>query len=316
MRIVIVGAGALGMMYGLRLLRGGGNVTFVTRSAEQANLLADRGGILYEDGEELRIRTSTVPMTGVAALREDELPGQSDWIWITVKQAHLTDELLEVISLLCARGASVLCLQNGIGHLGRIADRLPPGTRVLPAISTEGALRESPGKVRYTGRGMLTFGALRADGACAEEEEITQKMLVGVLAEAGISAELSNQMENRIYEKLLINAVINPLTAIFGVKNGELPLHPSRLRLMTALFKESRTILVRCGLNEDSGTWEKVLAVCEATAANESSMLRDVQAGRATEIDWINGGIAGLAREANLPSPLNDAVAAMVRALH
>ncbi|MFB9325437.1 ketopantoate reductase family protein [Paenibacillus aurantiacus] len=316
MRIIIVGAGSLGMMYGLRLARGGTGVTFVTRSGEQASLLAEKGGILVENGEDCHVSVNAVSMASCAALGEEELPSEGDWIWLTVKQAQLTEELLAAVSSLCARGAAVLCLQNGIGHLTRIARGLPAGTRIVPAISTEGALRESPGKVRYTGRGSLTFGALRPDMPGAEEEEITQKMLVDVLSVAGISAELSNQMENRIYEKLLINAVINPLTAIYGVKNGELPLHPVRLRLMSALFIESRAILARVGLNEDAGSWEKVLAVCEATAANESSMLRDVQAGRATEIDWINGGIAALAREAELPSPLNDAVAVMVRALH
>ncbi|TYP77969.1 ketopantoate reductase family protein [Paenibacillus methanolicus] len=316
MRIFIVGAGSLGMMYGLRLARGGARITFVTRSVEQASLIAGKGGKLVEDGEEFVVVAKAVSMSDGMALAEDELPGAGDWIWITVKQAHLTDELLASVSSLSARGAAVLCLQNGIGHLPRIAAALPAGTLIVPAISTEGALRESPDIVRYTGRGTLMFGPLRPGKTNAEEEEITQKMLVSVLEEAGITAELSNQMENRIYEKLLINAVINPLTAIFGVKNGELPLHPSRLRLMSALFMESRAILARSGLNEEYGSWEKVLAVCEATAANESSMLRDVQSGRATEIDWINGGIAGLAREAGIPSPLNDAVAAMVRALH
>ncbi|MFD2125186.1 ketopantoate reductase family protein [Paenibacillus xanthanilyticus] len=291
-------------------------MTFVTRSDEQASLIAGQGGELVEEGEQFHVAANAVSITQCEALREDELPAAGDWIWLTVKQAHLSDELLSAVALLSARGAAVLCLQNGIGHLPRIVGALPAGTLVVPAISTEGALRESPGKVRYTGRGNLIFGPLHPGMRSAEEEEITQKMLVSVLAEAGISAELSNQMENRIYEKLLINAVINPLTAIFGVKNGELPLHPSRLRLMSALFMESRAILERSGLSEEYGSWEKVLAVCEATAANESSMLRDVQAGRTTEIDWINGGIAELARAAGIRSPLNDAVAAMVRALH
>jgi 2-dehydropantoate 2-reductase len=309
-RIYVVGAGAIGLLYASRLSRSGIPVTLVTRTAEQAAAVNERGVLLEEKGvwSEIAVQAAAFDdLSGGGAAPA----GEGDWIWLTVKQPHLREPLLGALRRLAGERARVIAMQNGIGHLDLLRGELPD-VSLYAAISTEGALREHETAVRHTGEGSLTFG-LWPEGA--PEHDPAQKMLLQLLEAAGISSFLSNEMHNRVYHKLLVNAVINPLTAIYGVSNGKLPEDGVRLALMKALHAESLRILQAAGMQDDGDSWERLIDVCRQTAANESSMLRDVKAGRTTEVDWINGGISSLARKYGMPSPLNDAVTAIVKAL-
>lgn len=309
MRIWIVGAGAIGLMYGARLA-GSSSVQAVmlTRSEAQAEALR-HSGILFEGygGDAM----SAVPVHAKPIADQQGAADAEDWIWLTVKQTHLTDELIASLVRLCSGGASLLCLQNGIGHMERLQEALP-STRLYAAISTEGALRLNEVSVKHTGSGQLVFGQWCKP---VMDAFTSQKMLLDVLEAAGIKGLMSNEMVNRVYHKLLINAVINPLTAMFKVTNGELPNDPNRRQLMAALHAECEAVLIAGGMDRDGDAWERLLDICSLTASNESSMLADVKSGRKTEIDWINGGIASIAEQQRLKTPLNDALITIVKAL-
>ncbi|WP_194843378.1 ketopantoate reductase family protein [Paenibacillus sp. B01] len=235
------------------------------------------------------------------------------WHVLAVKQSALGPELLRQLAALLRPGDSLLCLQNGIGHLERLARTLP-GIRLYAGVTSEGALRVGAREVVHAGAGELHYGpALGADGSASADP-----LLAGwrqALQRAGIAAFLSNDVEDRIYRKLLLNAVINPLTALLDVPNGRLPEHPQGIRLMKALHEESLSILVSAGFAATGEEWERLLDVCRRTAANTSSMLADVRAGRPTEIASINGELARLAARHGVPAPLNEAAAALVHAL-
>jgi len=316
LRIWIIGAGAIGLLYGLRLARAGAETFFYTRTKEQAAVLNTQGATLKENGEASLLQIQALPIGEPV-----EAAAPEDWIWITVKQPDMDDDLLRQIAALASEGASVLSLQNGIGHLPVLHASLPHSP-IYAAITTEGALRHNLHTVDHTGVGQLAFGLAYSgnDAISSKTVEKSQKMLRTALKAAGIDVLLSNEskeMESRLYQKLLINAVVNPLTAIYGVKNGELPEEPLRRAMMTALHHESAAILQDANLLHDpeEESWDRLIAVCSKTAANESSMLRDIKSGRHTEIQWINGGIRAIARQLHKPSPLNDAVIAMVQAL-
>ncbi|SFS85306.1 2-dehydropantoate 2-reductase [Paenibacillus sp. BC26] len=308
MRMIIVGAGALGLLYGARLAEAGMEVVILTRSDEQAKLLRKEGiRLTKRDGAQSRVsvQASTINTYKPDALR------QEDWIWLCVKQVHLSEQLLRQLGRLTAAGCSVLALQNGIGHLDLLG-KVCPKEQLNAAITTEGAMRIDDYSVHHTGSGTIMFGSWLKN---EEKASKPQKMLLKALIGAGIEGKLSNEMENVVYRKLLINAVINPLTGIFGVRNGELPSEPSRLRWMKALHEESERILVHAGMMKDADSWDQLLHICEATAGNQSSMLRDVLAGRTTEIDWINGGIVSLAKRMQVPAPMNEAVLTLIQTL-
>ena len=217
----------------------------------------------------------------------------------------------------------------------KLAVRLP-GVPLYAAVTTEGALRVGPASVRLTGKGRTvigpypaagsrdangTGGAHAPDGSRSPDAmppsvaEKRQNLLVDTLAAAGIEAVLSNNIMEHVYGKLLVNAVVNPLTALFRVKNGDLPADPVRFGIMKALFRETLAVLAASGMRTDGGEWDRLLDVIRRTAENRSSMLADVEAGRRTEIDAINGGVVRLARQAGVAAPLNAAVAALIGAI-
>lgn len=284
----------------------------LTRTSAQAQRLNLEGAALLEGDQTFIVRLQADVLSD---RRVTASPG--DWIWLTVKQTHMDDSFIDGVAKLAGQGASVLSLQNGIGHMPRLRAALPRNP-LYAAITTEGALKVDARTIRYTGKGEIAFGTNDSEilPNKTEAEELSQKMLLHALQSAGIKASLSNEMDNRTYTKLLINAVINPLTALYGVKNGELPKDPLRMTMMAALHDECLTILTAAGMLDDGEAWQRLLMVCEHTASNESSMLKDVREGRSTEIDWINGGIATLAQRMKMPSPLNDAVTIIIKALH
>ncbi|AJY76355.1 ketopantoate reductase family protein [Paenibacillus beijingensis] len=327
MRFVVVGGGAIGLLYAARLALSGCGVHVVTRTAQQAAMLAGEGIRFILDGREAvaAVEASSSERSGA------DVPA-AQWVLLTVKQTSLDAAAADALSRLLMPGAGLICMQNGIGHVEMLQERLPHA-QIYAAVTSEGALREDAGSVRMTGSGELHFGrapqsfanrdiaGAEGSGKEAGNYELapqagdSEKMLLGALRKAGINAWLSNDMGNRIYRKLLINSVINPLTAIYDVENGRLPEHPSRLALMRGLHAEAEAVLIRAGMEPASDSWERLLEICMLTAPNISSMLGDVRGGRLTEVDWINGGVVRLARRLGMEAPLNEAVRRMVHAL-
>ncbi|WP_053375486.1 ketopantoate reductase family protein [Paenibacillus sp. FJAT-27812] len=326
MRIDVVGGGSLGLLYGAKLADAGADVTIWTRSEKQALLVAEQGIRLIELGGTserlIRVRSEWMERASERRWMKDQNLKKADyrWVLLTVKQTDLDDRLLERLAQLTNSpindGTAMLCLQNGIGHLEQIQSKLP-NMPLHAAVTTEGAKRLDSRTVEHTGRGQLWLGKWGENGRKENESLVfPQNMLVSMLQSAGFASFLSNDLENRIFHKLLINAVINPLTAIFDVENGQLPEHPIREKLMRELYAESELILVNAGMSMPKDGWQLIIDVCRQTSRNISSMLSDVRAGRVTEIDAINGGVARLAGKQGLEAPLNRAITELVQALH
>ncbi|WP_162341789.1 ketopantoate reductase family protein [Paenibacillus paridis] len=324
MRIDVVGAGAIGLLYGGRLAEAGAEVTVWTRTMAQAEMIAGSGIRLRDLGERNeRIVPLKSGWIGQASALENaetasEQGGAYRWIWLTVKQTDINDELLAALKIMTSGSerTAVVCLQNGIGHLERIKEELP-AIPLFAAVTTEGAKRLDMRSVDHTGRGQLWLGEWKGEPLFPEAwHDLSQQLLISMLQTAGFSSTLSNELNNRIFNKLLINAVINPLTAIFDVENGDLPNHPTRETLMRSLYAETERVLVTAGMNAPEDGWRLILDVCRQTSRNISSMLSDVRAGRITEIDAINGGVVRLAKRHGLQAPLNQAIAELVQALH
>ncbi|MDQ0059389.1 ketopantoate reductase family protein [Paenibacillus harenae] len=322
-QIHVVGAGSIGLLISAKLAAAGARVTIWTRTMEQAELIAKQGLLLHRlDGKEqaVRLRSDWIEHANANPTIEHA----SKWIIITVKQTHLDDPLLSRIAALAGPAregqafTAVLALQNGIGHMRKIGDAMA-GMPLYAAVTSDGARRLDMRTVSHTGAGELWFGSMDEKGSNGDNRSGNeQKMLLKTLQSAGFAAFLSNdseEMMDRIYNKLLVNAVINPLTSIFDVNNGDLPNHPRREALMRALYAESEMILVKAGMTPPREGWQSVLDVCGRTSGNISSMLSDVRAGRSTEIEAINGGIADLAERHGINAPLNLAVIALIEAM-
>lgn len=311
MLIEIAGGGAIGLSWAVRLAAAGVGTRLWTRTREQAERIRAEGAALAAPEGAVRAALDARPAEPEAATdAAGAAAGRERWIIAAMKSHQLAAEpAVRFLRALAGGGsAPVVCLANGIGHMERLAARMPD-VPLLAAVTTEGALREGPAAVRLTGAGRTVIGEHPAVG------RKRQKLLVDTLSSAGIAAALSNNIMEHVYGKLLVNAVVNPLTALFRVKNGELPGDPVRLQLMKALFRETLAVLEASGMRTDGGEWERLLDVIRLTAENRSSMFADVEAGRPTEIKAINGGVVRLARKAGLAAPLNEAVAALIGAI-
>ncbi|MEK8129702.1 2-dehydropantoate 2-reductase [Paenibacillus filicis] len=321
-RYTLIGAGALGILFAVRLARTGVSVEMAVRREEQASLIAGRGLSLLEAGEhelvaEPSVRLLSDPTVRVrGGIKEAEDAGRADgphFIILAVKQHAITLELAESIRGLMGPDTWVVCLQNGIGHAEKLARSIHP-ERLLLAVTTEAALRLSDRASSHTGQGETHIGSF-TDGLEAQLSQAAKKKLVKELEMAGFRSFLSNNIKSRIWQKLLINAAINPLTAILQVHNGTLLELDGALELMHELVNEGTRLAEAYGIGLENDLWLTVREVCTRTAANRSSMLQDLGAERPTEIEAITGSMLELARESGLELRSHQSVYLLVKAL-
>ena len=282
------------------LQKTGATLELVDHSPERAHVLSK--GIRWE-GMNTDF-TFQVPVT--VGLR---VPEDKDLVIVCVK-AYDTESVVRDLSAAGYRGP-VMTLQNGVENADIIARGLP-ASPLIAGVTSEGANLVSASHLRHAGRGKTSFGALsegKPAGAFLAE-------VVALFRAAGLDAELSGEPQSLIWGKVLVNAGINALTAVLGVRNGRLlEIEPAR-RLMSELVLEAWEVIQRKNLSPGySDPVARVEEVCRQTAENFSSMYADIKKGRRTEIDSINGAIVREGARVNVPCPRNHALAELVRAL-
>lgn len=315
MNIWVVGAGSIGMLLAAKLALAGQAVRVVTHSEEQARAIMDEGLRLVEGDNEYVARPEAIAFRQLKRLASAAVQSP-DWLLLTVKQQHLTDELMTVLGKWCARGTRLLAWQNGIGHVERLADYIP-ASRLDTAVTTEGARKNSLNEIHHTGFGMTRIGCAIEPGEAEERQgaEQRQKKLIAALHMAGFEVSLSNNMREIAWNKLLVNAVINPLTALLQVPNGRLLELEPLMPLMRSLYEEGVEAAHAENVRLQEDLWEQVLEVCRRTANNASSMLQDVTVGRPTEIDWVNGALLQVARKHGLTLMANSTMYRLIKSI-
>ncbi|KRF32180.1 ketopantoate reductase family protein [Paenibacillus sp. Soil787] len=314
MRIMIVGAGSLGLLFAAKLSAFCEHMTVIARSREQADELAQKGIELVGTAESIRTTRSGV-IDFRYYLEEAGTASSSlhhfDYIFLMVKQPAITQELINNLKSQMSKDTYLISFQNGIGHEVSLGKELGRDS-LLFAVTTEGARREGLTTVTHTGHGVSYIGKTEDSDHVVDSTHI---LLIEMLEKAGFHTMMSKNMDVRIWSKLTINAVINPLTAILRVKNGELLLSPWARALMNDLYQETRLVATAKGIFLPDELWDTLLSVCEATSLNHSSMLQDIEQSRRTEIDHINGSLVKLAKELNLEIPTHQTVYQLVKAL-
>jgi 2-dehydropantoate 2-reductase len=196
-----------------------------------------------------------------------------------------------------------ITLQNGIGNRLTLACRLGEERTAL-GITTYGASLLGPGRVRPGGDGQIVLTS----------PQVTRPV-GSVLEGAGFEVEYTDDASALQWAKLLINAAINPLTALLDVTNGELLQRPSARALMTASALETATVASVMDIQMPfANPVAAVEEVAHRTAANRSSMLQDIQRSAPTEIDAINGAIVKAGEESGVPTPVNRTLWLLIKA--
>jgi 2-dehydropantoate 2-reductase len=295
MDIVVFGAGSLGSLLGGVLAREH-DVTLVGRDPHVAAVSED--GLRVEGEFDAETTPdATTDGTGLAA----------DVALVTVK-AFDTPEAAAAL----ATGAfdAVCSLQNGMGNEETLADALD--CEVLAGTATCGAILEAPGVIECTGTGRIVVGA--ADGGTSAMAD----RLAGAFASVGFDAAAVVDMPRRLWTKLAVNAGINAVTALARVDNGALLDAEGNDLARAAARETARVARARDVHLPNREALERVEAVAEGTAANTSSMRQDVEAGRRTEVDAINGYVVDAActarRELDFDVPTNRVLTDLLRA--
>ncbi|MEI4831130.1 2-dehydropantoate 2-reductase [Bacillus sp. FJAT-53711] len=265
MEIGIVGPGAIGLLFAFYLEKNQQAVTLYTRTIEQAERLNEYGITCVHNGARETVYPFVSPLETINNKTHD-------YTFVAVKQYHL-----EGIWPYLQAENRLIFLQNGMGHL-HVLQQIQSAS-VAVGIVEHGAKKENVNTVHHTGIGSTKFGLIHG-----KEEQF--ESLFTVFSSSQFPLVIEKDWKQTMLYKLVVNACINPLTALFGVQNGELLTNPSFYKVMKQVFSEVMEIV---GDSKCDEYWERVCTVCENTAHNTSSMLTDVQNNRKTEIDAIIG---------------------------
>jgi 2-dehydropantoate 2-reductase len=302
-KVLVFGAGAVGSTIGGMLAQAGHNVTLVGRNPHMMRIGASglRISGLWGEHHVTTLKTATT------------LPAETpDWILLTTK-AYDTEEAGRVLARAFPRDVPILHLQNGIGNAERLATVLG-WPRVLSGMIIIGFQITMAGQTRVTvSADKIKIG--RKDGAM---DPILQNMAAAFNA-AHMPAEAVPDIQKHLWGKVLYNASLNALGGILGVKYGDL-LDPHPWTLIERIIQEAFQALNAEGQALAWRTPPDYLghlrnSQIPATFEHKPSMQADLQHGRRTEIDFINGALIDLGRRHGVPMPVNETLVAMVHAL-
>jgi 2-dehydropantoate 2-reductase len=299
MKTVIMGAGAMGSLFGGLLALGGEEVWLVDTWKEHIDTIRSKGLVLEEKG-----KTQPIP---IHATTEVASVGKADLVLIFVKTYH-TEKAVSDARVLQKESTVFLTLQNGLGNEETICKHIDR-KKVLLGVTGQGATLLGSGQIRHAGWGKTYVGEL--------DHQMTDRAvrMAQMFCSAGIETETSPNIHDHVWGKLLVNVGVNALTALTGFKNGQLLDYPETTRLMERLVFEAAEVARKKGVHIEEDPIEKVREAIEATRENRSSMGQDFDHRRKTEIDAINGAVVREAQPLGISVPFNQAVTDLVKAI-
>jgi len=299
MRIAVVGAGAMGSLFGALLAEAGQDVWLLDVWADHVAAIQTSGLSVEREGQ--------TRLVGLNATTDPVSVDSCELVIVFVKSIHTAAAARTAAGLAGDKGL-VLTLQNGLGNADRIAQDVDPG-RVVAGTTSYGATMLGPGKIRHAGIGLTTIGMWHPDDFNRAYE------VANLLTGAGIETEVVADVRRIIWDKLLINVGINAITALTGIKNGQLLDLDQTIWLSGSAVKEAMAVAAAQGIAVRPDAIEHVLEVAKATSGNRSSMGQDVDNRRLTEIDTINAAVVREAERLGIETPVNRALTALIETL-
>jgi 2-dehydropantoate 2-reductase len=307
MKYLVMGAGALGSVFGGLLAKKGHDVTFVG--------LDDHLKVMAETG---------LKITGIwgdhfikdvrAYYGTDDLSGTFDVVLFSVK-SFLSSEVIRQCLPFIAEDTLVFSIQNGLGNWEAIAEAVG-WNRTVGARVIFGAAIDSPGTARVTVYAdKVLLGSPSGDVPAEKIQAVCDD-----LNDAGIPTAVSDEIASSLWGKVLYNCSLNPLGAILNVPYGCLSDTPEVLNVMHRIIGEIFAVAQAKSIRmEYAGPDEYYRFLIEKqlppTATHRSSMLQDMELGRRTEIDALNGAISRYGKEFGVSTPVNDVITAVIKGL-
>ena len=301
MKIAVVGAGAMGSLFGGLLAEAGREVWLFDIWQEHVDAINRQGLHIEHDGKS---RSINVRATSDAA----EI-GQVDLAVIFVKSTITAAAAKTAARLLTPQGM-VITLQNGMGNAEAIAEHID-AAKILVGTTSHGATFLGPGTIRHAGVGATILGAWKA----SDNTRTSAKHVAEFFSHSAIETEAVDDVLHIVWDKLLVNVGINAITALTGIKNGELLDVAATKSLSRSAVAEAIAVARAQGIETRADAVEHVLQVAAATGPNRSSMGQDVDHHRQTEIGAINGFIVREAQRLGLQAPVNATLTALIETL-
>jgi 2-dehydropantoate 2-reductase len=290
MQIIVLGAGAIGSLYGAKLAAAN-DVILIGRPDHAAAINSHGLRIDGLESEVVRIRAAAA-ITEVSA---------NALILLTTK-VTATAAALEPIAAMVRDDTTILCLQNGLGSEEIARTALRGRGVVLRAITQFGAIFEEPGAIKYMAAGYTVI-----------EQHPRSDRIADTLTTAGLRCRISANIVAEVWHKTVINCVVNPITAMLGCEVGGIT-QPGLDRLKQLVIDECVAVAVTQGVTFD-GDFMREINERFAPSRNIASMQQDLLRGRPTEIDYMNGAVATLGAEHGVPCPVNRALTAIIKAM-
>ena len=319
MKFAVVGAGAIGGYLGARLAIAGEEVTFIARNRNLAAINANGFKLIEEDGTELHTRA-------VRAVQSMADAGPQDVVLLTVK-AHQVIDLLPGLRDLFGPQTQVVTMINGIPwwyfqglagpHQGRGLDSVDPGGQLAAAIEPERIIGSivypaaellEPGVVKVVEGNRFTIGEL--NGERTERIDALSQALI----RAGFKAPVSKDIRSELWVKLWGNLSFNPISALTHATLEDICRFPASRALAAGMMAEAQKVAEALGVRFRISLDQRI-AGAEAVGAHKTSMLQDVEAGRAVELEALVGAVVELGRITGVPTPQIDAIYAATKLL-
>ena len=312
MKIAIVGAGAIGGYLGAKLARAGEDVTFIARNRNLEAIRANGFKLILEDGSEEHAPTAK-------AVQRMAEAGPQDAVLLTLK-AHQVKDVLPELRELFGPQTMVVTMINGLpwwyfqrlpgAWEGRTLESVDPGGLIARTIEPERVIGSvvypaselvAPGVVRLIEGNRFTLGEL--DGSRSERIEALSKAMIN----AGFKSPVSKDIRGEIWLKLWGNLCFNPISALTHATLEDICRFPATRALAATMMAEGQAIAHKLGV-EFKISIDKRIAGAEAIGAHKTSMLVDVEHGRALELEALVGSVVELGRITDTPTPTIEAI--------
>ena len=294
MRIAVMGAGALGGYFGAHLAHAGHEVAFIARGAHLKAMRSDGLRIQSPRGD-LHL-TSIEATDDPASVRPADLVMVSVKLWDTERAAEAARQLLKP-------GGAAVSFQNGV-QKDQVLTRVLGNESVMGGVGYIAATIGEPGLIIHTGAMQkLAFGEF--DGRRSARAEA----FLRACNEAGIDAELSEDISRRIWEKFVFLVGMSAATTSIRQPIGPIRSNPDTRGFLLDLMREVLAVAHRTGLKLPADFADRQLGVCDRLPAEmTSSMHQDLKRGNRLELPWLSGHVVALGRDMGVPTPCNRAI--------
>lgn len=300
MDVMMVGAGAVGGFFGARLVKAGVPCSFLLRPKTLA-AVKQKG---------LSVHSVDESFTVYPVMSDDprDLP-EADLMILAVKRYDL-DEVLGQLGPVLSQKTTLLTLQNGVDTEARIQE-LVPGTRVVGGVAYIYSRIAEPGVIEHYKNGTVAIGAQSASPPLDAALSSIKALFEG----AGISCQVVEDIRRTKWEKMCWNVAFNPLTVLINDRVAKAISHPETRAMITLIVEEAAAVARADGVNLAADIADKVVQWSQEIRDIHTSMFDDWKAGRRTEIDFLNGYIVRRGRMLGIPTPVNEAVCALIKTI-